>query len=68
MQAKYDKQAQALYISLKKGEVKSTVKLRDDLLVDVDANNDVLGIEFLHPEKFFPEISKSTNIPLTVTP
>ena len=68
MQAKYDKQAHALYLSLKKGKVNSTVKLRDDLLVDVDADNEVLGVEFLNPEKFFPEISTSTNIPLTVTP
>ncbi|HCM51724.1 TPA: hypothetical protein DIS56_01140 [Candidatus Saccharibacteria bacterium] len=67
MQAKYDKQAQALYLQLQEGKVKSTVKLRADLLVDVDENDQVLGVEFLHPEKFFPEISKSTQIPLSVT-
>lgn len=67
MQAKYDKQAQALYLQLKAGKVKSTVKLRDDLLVDVDENDDVIGVEFLHPEKFFPEISENSKIPITVS-
>jgi len=49
MQAKYDAKAKALYITLQSGKVARTIKLRDDVLVDVGNDNGVLGIELLNP-------------------
>jgi len=41
----YDKQAEALYIDLKKGESFRTEEINDGVLIDYDKNEDVLGIE-----------------------
>jgi len=47
MNIEYDKSADAAYIRLNKGKVKKTVKLKDRLLVDVDKDDKILGIEIL---------------------
>ncbi len=54
MKVTYDSEADAMYIyleSIKPGMVKKTVKLNDDLLLDVGANNKILGIEILSVSK-----------------
>ena len=67
MQAKYDSQAKALYITLKSGVVARTIKLRDDILVDIGKNDEVLGVEFLEPVDLEGQIKNITAIPLAVT-
>ncbi len=47
MKTKYDKNADALYITLKKGKVFNTLKLSDRLIVDLDKKGNTLGIEIL---------------------
>ena len=47
MNINYDKLSDAAYICLNKGKVKKTIKLKDRLLVDVDKNDNILGIEIL---------------------
>jgi len=47
MNINYDKLADVAYIRLNKGKVKKTIKLRDRLIVDVDKNDKILGIEIL---------------------
>lgn len=54
MEIKFDIKADALYIRLKKGKVYKTTR-RDNLIVDLDRNRDVIGIEVLN-------CSKRTNI------
>jgi uncharacterized protein YuzE len=46
MKIQYDKQADALYIHLGKGRIKKTVKAGKNMLVDMDAKEHVLGVEF----------------------
>lgn len=57
MKINYDKIADALYISLSKSKVAKTVKLKDRLIVDVDKNGNVVGVEILDASS---QISKST--------
>jgi uncharacterized protein YuzE len=52
----FDPNANALYIRLKKGKVKTSEPLADNIIVDLDENNEILGIEILLPTK--SEISK----------
>ncbi len=47
MKITYDKIADALYISLKKGQVKRTVEMREAIIVDLDGKGKPLGIEIL---------------------
>ena len=50
MQIKYDKSADALYITLKKGKVLKT-KEEDGYLADYDKNGGLLGLEILNYSK-----------------
>ena len=52
---KYDKSADALYITLKKGKVSKT-KERSGYLVDYDKKGDLLGLEILHYSKKAPKL------------
>jgi uncharacterized protein YuzE len=47
MKIRYDKQADAMYISLAKGKCDATRKISDVILVDEDKKGKVLGIEIL---------------------
>ena len=52
----FDPEVNALYIRLKDGKVKTSEPLADNIIVDLDENNEILGIEILLPAK--SEISK----------
>lgn len=47
MKVHYDKIADAMYIRLRGGKVKGTVKMNDRLMVDVDTKGNTVGIELL---------------------
>ncbi len=55
MKFEYDKDADAAYIYLehpiKDGEVKSTIELNDNIILDFDANGKLLGVEILDASK-----------------
>jgi uncharacterized protein YuzE len=53
----FDKEADAAYIYLKEmspGEVKKTISLNDSLNIDLDSNNQILGIEILNASQNLP--------------
>ena len=52
----FDPEVNALYIRLKDGKVETSEPLADNIIVDLDENNEILGIEILLPAK--SEISK----------
>jgi uncharacterized protein YuzE len=54
MQFRFDPEANALYISLSRGEVARTIGLNDEVYVDVDAQGELLGIEFVNADEFIP--------------
>jgi uncharacterized protein YuzE len=47
MKINYDKVADAIYMSFRKGKIAKTVELEDRLIADVDKKGNVLGIELL---------------------
>lgn len=67
MRVSFDKEVDAAYIYLKdkigKGEVKSTIALNDDIILDFNGDKKLIGIEILSaskvmPQKVVSEISK----------
>ena len=56
---KVDKEAEAAYIYLKdkfnKGEVKKTIALNDEIILDFDKDNKLIGIEVLNAVKYLPK-------------
>ena len=51
MKIKYDKKADAKYISIKKGKINYTKRNNDWLLFDYSKRGDVLGVEILNASK-----------------
>ena len=54
MKVSYDKQVDAMYISLenvKSKRVKKTISLNDDIIIDFDKNKKIVGIEILSASK-----------------
>ncbi len=47
--AKYDREADALYVRLGAGERQRTVEVDDSTYVDVDPDGRAIGLEFLYP-------------------
>ena len=59
MKVTYDKEADAAYIYLKdkiaKGEVKNTISMNENIILDFDSNKKLIGIEILSASKVVPK-------------
>ncbi|MBI4163342.1 MAG: DUF2283 domain-containing protein [Candidatus Aenigmarchaeota archaeon] len=59
MKVTYDKEADAAFIYLKekieKGEVKNTISMNDNIILDFDSNKKLIGIEILSASKVIPK-------------
>ncbi len=59
MKLEYDKDANAAYIYLeskiKNGEVKKTIELNDNIILDFDVNGKLLGFEILNANEVLNE-------------
>ena len=52
MKIKYDPQVDAAYISFKKGPVQvTTIRLNEDVAVDLGPNEEIMGIEIVDASK-----------------
>ena len=64
MKVTYDKEADAAYIYLKekieKGEVKSTISMNDNIILDFDTNKKLIGIEILSVSTVVPKKAVET--------
>ncbi|MSR71225.1 MAG: DUF2283 domain-containing protein [Candidatus Taylorbacteria bacterium] len=47
MKIEYDKEVDAMYLKVKNGSVQKTVKMNKNVLVDVNREGEILGIEML---------------------
>jgi uncharacterized protein YuzE len=61
MDIEYDKDADAVYIKFQKGTVAKTKKINSTTLVDMDKNDEIVGLELLEasarlPQKSFLEV------------
>lgn len=59
MEISYDKDADALYIALRKGTFAKNRKVDDVTIFDLDADDNLIGIELLDAGKRIPEESLS---------
>jgi len=57
MKATYDREADAMYISVKKGKVYRTLEVSDAINVDVDKKGRALGVEILYVSAQMPRES-----------
>ena len=62
MKITYDKFADAVYISLKKGKVFSTKEIGDNFIADFDAENKIIGLEILDASKNLSGLRKKSSI------
>lgn len=58
MEMKYDPDADAAYIRVKKGKFHHTKKLDDNTILDLDKDGNVLGIELLFVKETNPLLAK----------
>lgn len=67
MKINYDKTADAVYIQIKKGVTKKTVRFADLIFADLDKNGNVLGVEILKASlKLKKDLKSVINIPMLV--
>ena len=69
MKISFDEQADALYIQFQRGAVKKTVKVQDGILLDIDQEGHLYGIEILDASHRIPmkDIGKvSIDLPIRV--
>ncbi len=59
MKITYDKIADAMYIYLNKAKVFKTVQITDRLLIDVDNDGNVIGIEILDASDQIKQIKQN---------
>lgn len=62
MKATYDKEADAMYIRVKKGKVHKTLEISDVILADVDKKGQVLGLDLLFISSQMPRKSINQTI------
>jgi len=54
MEISYDKEADAMYIEFRKGEFAKNKKIDDFTIIDLDKDDNILGIELLEVSKRIP--------------
>ena len=66
MKMTYDEDADAAYIYVKekieKGEVKKTISLNENIILDFDKNEKLIGIEILNAKTVMPKTSISKEL------
>jgi len=55
MKITFDKEADAIYIEFSSGGFASNKKIDDDTIIDLDKEDNILGIELLHVSKRIPK-------------
>ncbi len=55
---RYTQSSDAAYISLRQGEYSQSIPITDELLLDIDAQGYVLGLEILHAGTFFSDLQR----------
>ena len=67
MKIEYDKKADALYIQLKEAVVEDSIDVEEGVVVDVDAESHIIGLEVLNASKRLT-LSDLTNISIENIP
>ena len=62
MKTRYDPDADAMYVTLKKSDVEKTIELDENVIIDLDASGEIIGIEILFVKERNPEILKAFKV------
>ncbi|MBI2655310.1 DUF2283 domain-containing protein [Candidatus Woesearchaeota archaeon] len=62
MKIKYDSDADAMYLTLKRDKVASTKEIDENTILDFDKNGEVIGVEILFVKERNPNILKELQI------
>jgi len=62
MEINYDKEADALYVEFRKGEFAKNKKIDAITIIDLDAEENILGIELLDVSKRIPQESLAVRV------
>ena len=62
MRIEYSPTAGALYLRLQAGDVARTIEIEDMVYVDVDANGQPLGVEFVDAQEFLPYLERHAGV------
>ncbi len=71
MNISFDREADALYIQFREGTSGKTLKLQDGILMDIDAEGRIFGIEILDASTRLPSESLgqiNLDFPVSLTP
>jgi uncharacterized protein YuzE len=60
----FDPESGAIYVTLREGTVDDTIEIAEGAYLDIDAENRVLGAEFLSQEEFAEILEKYAGINL----
>ncbi len=59
MKVRYDSESDILYILVREGKIKDTVEISEDLFIEYDENDNIVGIELWRTRKnVFGELLK----------
>ena len=62
MKIKYDPDADAMYLTLRKDKVASTKEIDENTIIDFDKNGQVIGIEILFVKERNPSLLKELQV------
>lgn len=62
MRIRYDSDADAMYISLKKDKVAKTKEIDENTIIDFNKKGDVIGVEILFVKERNPNILKELQV------
>ena len=62
MKIRYNPDADAMYITLREGEIDHTKEIDDSTIIDFDKSGNVIGVELLFVRERNPEILKSIQV------
>ena len=62
MKISYDPEADAMYITLRKGAVDHTKEVDDTTILDFDKYNKILGVELLFVKETNPDLLKQIKV------
>ena len=62
MKIKYDSDADAMYLTLRKDKVASTKEIDENTIIDFDKNGQVIGVEILFVKERNPSLLKELQV------
>jgi len=53
MKVRYEPESDILYLLIREGKIKDTIEINEDLFIEYDENDNIVGIELWRARKMF---------------